>query len=101
MFTPEIRAIARSLRRSALPLLVTRIRADHKNPPFPADDLALLAHRLDRGSYFHARFALLVELFLVFLSSALATGTVAATVLRGAAQHDLLVLRAHRRMLAG
>src|SRR2546423_1629328 len=38
----------------ALPLLVARIGADHKHPPVAADDLALLAHRLDRGSYFHA-----------------------------------------------
>jgi hypothetical protein len=39
----------------ALPLLVTRVRADHQNAAVPADDLALFAHRLDRGSYFHAR----------------------------------------------
>src|SRR5689334_10362788 len=52
MLTPEMRAI------STLPLLVARIRADHEDPPVPADDLALLAHRFDRGSYFHARIAL-------------------------------------------
>src|SRR5215469_10187980 len=52
MLIPEIRAI------STLPLLVARIRADHEDPPVPADDLALLAHRFDRGSYFHARIAL-------------------------------------------
>jgi hypothetical protein len=40
---------------------VTRIRADHQNPPVPADDLALFAHRLDRRSYFHARFALIED----------------------------------------
>jgi len=40
--------------RLTLPLLVSRIRADHEHPPVAADDLALLAHRLDRGSYFHA-----------------------------------------------
>jgi len=33
------------------------IRADHKNPALSADDLAFLAHRLDRRSYLHARFA--------------------------------------------
>src|SRR5579862_7191715 len=58
MFTPEIRAMP-----SALPLLVTGIRADHEHPPVAADDLALLAHRFDRRSYFHARFALVVEQF--------------------------------------
>src|ERR1700745_4297406 len=47
MLTPEIRAI------STLPLLVTRVRADHEDPPVPADDLAFFAHRLDRRSYFH------------------------------------------------
>src|SRR6202012_3066129 len=52
MLTPEKRAI------STLPLLVARIRADHEDPPVPADDLALLPHRFDRGSYFHARIAL-------------------------------------------
>src|SRR5689334_24400199 len=50
MLTPEIRAIA-----SALSLLVTRVRADHEHPAVAADDLALFAHRFDRGSYFHAR----------------------------------------------
>src|SRR5581483_10850830 len=33
---------------SALPLLVTRVLADHEHMPVTADDLALLAHRLDR-----------------------------------------------------
>src|ERR1700722_9798418 len=56
MLTPEIRAMT-----LALPLLVTGIQADHEHPPVAADDLALLAHRLDRRSYFHARFALVVE----------------------------------------
>src|ERR1700729_1356377 len=50
MLTPEMRAI------STLPLLVARIRADHEDPAVPADDLALLAHRFDRGSYFHGSF---------------------------------------------
>src|SRR5581483_810253 len=52
MLTPEMRAI------STLPLLMARIRADHEDPAVAPDDLALLAHRFDRGSYFHARFAL-------------------------------------------
>ena len=58
MLTPEMRAMLLAL---SLPLLVTRIRADHKDPALAADDLALLAHRLDRRSYFHARFALVVS----------------------------------------
>jgi hypothetical protein len=66
---------------------VTRIRADDKDPALAADDLALFAHRLDRRSYFHARFALVVSDFQWFLNPALATGTVAATAVRGAAQH--------------
>src|ERR1700733_3661069 len=50
MLTPEMRAI------SALPLLVAWIRADHQDPAVPPDDLALLAHRFNRGSYFHGSF---------------------------------------------
>src|ERR671915_488581 len=52
MFTPAIRAIW------ALPLalLVSRVLADHEHPPVAADDLALLAHRLDRRSYLHDPF---------------------------------------------
>jgi len=37
----------------ALPLLVAGVGADHEDPAIAADDLALLAHGLDRGSYFH------------------------------------------------
>src|SRR5690348_230892 len=80
MLTPEIRAIALSLS-----LLVPRIRADDEHPPVTADDLALLAHRLDRRSYFHVGF---VFLFVTFGSGsfggALETGTVAATSPRSA-----------------
>src|ERR1700759_5649200 len=56
MFTPEIRAMKTSLPQGflALPLLVTGIGTDHQHPPVAADDLALLAHRLDRPSYLHA-----------------------------------------------
>jgi hypothetical protein len=52
MLTPAIRAIF----LLALALLVARIRADHEHPPVAADDLALLAHRLDRRSYLHDPF---------------------------------------------
>src|SRR3954447_17626895 len=48
MLIPAIRAISCPL---ALPLLVARVRADDENRPVAADDLALLAHRLDRRSY--------------------------------------------------
>jgi hypothetical protein len=59
MLTPEIRAIATSA-SSSLPLLVARVRADHEDPSIAADNFALLAHRLDRRSYFHV-FALVVS----------------------------------------
>src|SRR3954447_4777611 len=48
---PAIRAIS-----LALTLLVTRVRADHENRAMAADDLALLAHRLDRRSDLHDSF---------------------------------------------
>src|SRR5688572_33320575 len=52
MLTPEIRA------KVVLPLslLVPRVLADHEDAAMPADDLALLAHRLDRRSYLHGPF---------------------------------------------
>src|SRR6187200_1414011 len=50
---PAIRAI-----RLPLSLLVTRVLADHQDRPVAADDLALLAHRLDRRSYLHGSFRL-------------------------------------------
>src|SRR4051794_17522294 len=51
MLMPAIRAMA-----LPLPLLVPRVLADHQHAPVPADDLALLAHRLDRRSYLHDPF---------------------------------------------
>jgi hypothetical protein len=36
-----------------LPLLVTRVLADHEDTPMTADDLALLADPLHRGSDLH------------------------------------------------
>src|SRR3712207_2439720 len=56
MLTPAIRA----MRPLPLPLLVTGVLADDEHPPVAADDLALLAHRLDRGSYLHVHFRLAV-----------------------------------------
>src|SRR5215218_305223 len=52
MLTPAMRAMF----LLALPLLVPRVLADHEDPAVPADDLALLAHRLDRRSYLHDPF---------------------------------------------
>src|ERR687886_1432724 len=48
MLMPAIRAM------SALPLLVARVLADHEHGAVAADDLALLAHGLDRRSDLHA-----------------------------------------------
>src|SRR5215217_5874132 len=56
MLTPAIRAMA-----SALPLLVPGVLADHEHPPVAADDLALLAHRLNRRSYLHGPFRLMIQ----------------------------------------
>src|SRR5918995_5946068 len=57
MLTPEIRA------KVLLPLtlLVTRVLADHQHAAMPADDLALLTHRLDRRSYLHGPFRCLIS----------------------------------------
>src|SRR5918996_5445690 len=52
MLTPAIRAKV----LLPLPLLVSWVRADHEDAAMPADDLALLAHRLDRRSYLHDPF---------------------------------------------
>src|SRR3954452_8768192 len=52
MLTPEMRAMV-SL---PLPLLVALVLADDKDPAVAPDDLALLAHRLDRRSYLHVSF---------------------------------------------
>src|SRR3954451_20462561 len=51
MLTPAIRAIC--ARPLALPLLVSRIRADHQDRTVAADDLALFAHRLYGSSNLH------------------------------------------------
>src|SRR4051794_867546 len=51
-FTPAIRAI----RYLALTLLVAGVLADDEHRAMAADDLALLAHRLDRRSYLHDPF---------------------------------------------
>src|SRR5271169_2418942 len=42
--------------RSPLALLVALVLADHQHHPVAADDLAFLAHRLDRRSYLHDPF---------------------------------------------
>src|SRR5579884_4365733 len=94
MLMPEMRAIS-----SPLPLLVARVGADHEHPPVAADDLALLAHRLDRRSYFHARSVSLVSSF--FSSAGLWRPLqVSATPLKPCSQHQRLRLRAHPRMVA-
>src|SRR5215210_9262452 len=72
MLTPAIRAIF----LLALALLVTRVLADHEDPAASADDLALLAHRLDRGPYLHDPFRDDPD------GEALETGAVAATIPR-------------------
>src|SRR3954468_20326856 len=54
MLIPAIRAIS----RSPLALLVSGVLADHEDRAVAADDLALLAHRLDRRSYLHDPFRL-------------------------------------------
>src|SRR3954462_13075940 len=73
MFTPAMRAKVLFL---PLSLLVSRVRADDENPPVAADDLALLAHRLDRRSYLHGPFRLMIQTW------ALATGKATATLRR-------------------
>src|SRR5215210_4272006 len=57
MLTPEIRA------KAVLPLtlLVPRVLADDEDAAMPADDLALLTHRLDRRSYLHGPFRCLIR----------------------------------------
>src|SRR5881397_2915547 len=54
---PEIRA----MRALPLPLLVTGVLADDQHRAVAADDLALLAHRLDRRSYLHDPFRVGVQ----------------------------------------
>jgi hypothetical protein len=69
----------------ALPLLVSRVLADHEDPAVPADDLALLAHRLDRRSYLHDPFRSLRPDDPD--GEALETGAVAATIPRSGLLH--------------
>src|SRR5215210_8775167 len=78
MLTPAMRAIF----LLALPLLVPRVLADHEDPAVAADDLALLAHRLDRRSYLHDAFRSLES-----GREALETGAVAATIPRSGLLH--------------
>src|SRR5271168_2585024 len=47
---------SRASASSSLALLVTLVLADHQHHPVAADDLAFLAHRLDRRSYLHDPF---------------------------------------------
>src|SRR5688500_3835726 len=56
MLTPAMRAIP-----LPLSLLVSRVLADDEDPSVAADDLALLAHRLDRRSYLHGPFRLMIQ----------------------------------------
>src|SRR3954465_9361702 len=58
MLIPAMRAMLDLL---ALPLLVPRVLADHEHPPVAADDLALFTHRLDRRSYLHDPFRLMIQ----------------------------------------
>src|SRR3954449_10015111 len=57
MLTPAIRA----MRSLPLPLLVSRVLADHEHAAVAADDLALFAHRLHRRSYLHDPFRLMIQ----------------------------------------
>src|SRR3954451_24885405 len=57
MLIPAMRAMS----LLALTLLVPRVLADHEDRAVAADDLALLAHRLDRRSYLHDPFRLRVN----------------------------------------
>jgi hypothetical protein len=74
MLTPAMRATDDPL---PLALLVPGVLADHQHAPVPADDLALLTHRLDRRSYLHGPFRLDNP-----DGEALETGAAAATIPR-------------------
>src|SRR6059058_2709996 len=89
MLMPAMRAMA----CLPLPLLVTGVRADDQHTPVAADDLALLAHRLDRRSYLHDPFRLGP------IGSALAAGTAAATKSRTSCAAQPSRLRARRWMV--
>src|SRR5690242_8433358 len=58
MLIPAMRAMPTYL---PLPLLVPGVLADHEHPPVAADDLALFTHRLDRRSYLHDPFPLMIK----------------------------------------
>src|SRR5690242_14368756 len=58
MLIPAMRAMPTYL---PLPLLVPGVLADHEHPPVAADDLALFTHRLDRRSYLHDPFRLMIQ----------------------------------------
>src|SRR3954452_17023806 len=58
MLITAMRATRTSL---PLPLLVPGVLADHEHPPVAADDLALFTHRLDRRSYLHDPFRLMIQ----------------------------------------
>jgi len=59
-----------------LTLLVALVLADDEHGPVTTDDLALLAHRLDRRSYLHDPFRLIQD------GTALDAGAASATVSR-------------------
>jgi hypothetical protein len=65
----------RAIAELPLPLLVAGVLADDQNGAVAPDDFALLAHRLDRRSYFHE------PLSDESAESALAAGPAAATTL--------------------
>jgi hypothetical protein len=48
-----IAALCTDLGRTALSLLVPRVRTNHPHNAFALDDLAVLTHSFDRNSYFH------------------------------------------------
>src|SRR2546421_606108 len=78
---------------------MTRIRADDQDPSLTTDDLALLAHWLDRGSYLHARFALFGGLMVPDRALAAAEATATQT---GCARRAKRTPKPRRRpMLAG
>src|SRR3954447_15915384 len=58
MLIPAMRAMRPFL---ALALLMPGVLADHEHPAMTADDLALFTHRLDRRSYLHDPFRLIIQ----------------------------------------
>src|SRR3954449_1562361 len=94
MFTPAMRAKVLFL---PLSLLVSRVRADDEDPPVTADDLALLAHRLDRRSYLHGPFRLMIQTWALATVAATATLRRNGTVRRARTRSGL---RARPRIVA-